>query len=176
MLAARLHRGASIADATDGAIDYRAPADATRTGFDPGSIDLVFSNSVLEHVYPDVLPAMFDEAMRILRPGGAAMHSVNCGDHYAYFDRKISQLHYLQFSESEWRLWNNEFQYQNRLRAKEFLAFALRAGFSIALDASEVRPSRLADLDKIEVAPEFAGYTREELALTNIDFVAKKPA
>lgn len=173
--ARRLAAGASLGDATDGAIDYRAPADATRTGFADGTIDLVFSNSVLEHVTPEVLPRMFEEGFRILKPGAAAMHSVNCGDHYAYTDRSISQLNYLQFTERQWRLWNNDFQYQNRLRAKEFIAMAKAAGFTIELDASVVRPQRLAELDRITVAPEFARYTREELSHTNIDFVARKP-
>jgi hypothetical protein len=173
--AKRLAAGASLADASEGAIDYHAPADASRTGFPAGSVDLVFSNSVLEHVFPEVLPAMFAEGYRILKPGAAAMHSVNCGDHYAYFDRSISQLHYLKYSERAWKLWNNDFQFQNRLRAKEFTKLAKSAGFAIELDASVVRPQRLAELDEIRVDPQFSAYTREELSITNIDFVARKP-
>lgn len=174
--AAALARGADVASATDGAIDYRAPADFTRSEIADASVDLVFSNSVLEHVEVTVLPAMFRETTRILKPGAAAFHSVNCGDHYAYFDRSISQLHYLQFSEAQWKLWNNPFQYQNRLRAKEFLQFAREAGLVIELDASKVYPIRLTQLDEVDVDAMFAGYTREELAITNVDFVARKPA
>lgn len=174
-LAAALDRGADLTTATEGTIDYRAPADATRSGLPDDAVDLVFSNSVLEHVHADVLGAMFRETYRILKPGATTLHSVNCGDHYAYFDTTISQLHYLQFSEAEWRLWNNGFQYQNRLRAKEFPRIAREAGLELVLDASVARPHRLAELDRIEVAPMFAGYSREELAKTNIDFVARKP-
>ena len=171
-----LSRGADLAAATDGVLDYRAPADFVASGLADGSIDLGFSNSVLEHVVPEVLPPMFREIARILKPGAPTYHSVNCGDHYAYFDRSISQLHYLQFTEAQWQRWNNDFQYQNRWRAKEFLRLARDAGLVIELDASVVRPERLAELATVEVAPEFAGYTREELSHTNIDFIARKPA
>jgi hypothetical protein len=114
------------------------------------------------------------EGLARSQPGGAVFHSVNCGDHYAYFDPSISQLNYLQFSDLEWQRWNNKFHYQNRLRAKEFPALAARAGFVIEIDASNVHPQRLAELSSIRVDPGFSRYTREELALTNVDFVARK--
>jgi SAM-dependent methyltransferase len=172
---AALERGDDLGTASGGVIDYRV-GDASRTGLPDGSVDMVFSNSVLEHIPQPVLEALFAEAMRVLRPGGIVFHSVNCGDHYAYFDSSISQLNYLRYSDREWNLmWNNRFHYQNRLRAKEFTAMAQRAGFTIELDASKVWPQRLAELAAIEVAPEFARYTREEACLTNIDFVARKP-
>lgn len=170
-----LARGAKLEDATDHAITYRAPTDFTLSGLPDASVDLVLSNSVLEHVPADVLPRMFDETRRILKPGAATFHSINCGDHYAYIDPKVSQLHFLKFSEEEWRLWNNDFQYQNRLRGKEFLRMAREAGLVIEFDGSIVRPIRLAQLDAIRVHPMFAHYTREEQSVTSVDMVAKKP-
>ena len=87
-LAAALTGGASLARATGGIVDYRAPADASHTSLLAGSVDVVFSNSVLEHVPRGVIEACFAEASRILRPGGVMVHSINCGDHYAYTDRR----------------------------------------------------------------------------------------
>ena len=100
---------------------------------------------------------------------------MHCGDHYAHFDRSINALHYLQFSDEEWELWNNNFLYQNRLRAIEFTDLARRAGFTIEVDTSRASPERLAQLDGTTVHPAFAHYTREQLAITSIDFVARKP-
>ena len=71
-------------------IEYRAPADATITGLADRSVALVFSNSVLEHVTHAVLGPMMREARRLLEHDGMLLHSVNCGDHYAYFDPKKS--------------------------------------------------------------------------------------
>jgi SAM-dependent methyltransferase len=100
--AAALRKGASLEAATGGVVRYHAPADAASTPLPSRSIDVVFSNSVLEHVPSDVVLSCFAEARRVLRPDGVMFRSVNCGDHYAYVDRSITQVHYLQFSDEEW--------------------------------------------------------------------------
>jgi SAM-dependent methyltransferase len=170
-----LQRGASITSATDGAIDYHAPADAAKTGLPDASVDIVFSNSVLEHVPGPVIDECFREAHRIIKPGGVVFHSVNCGDHYAYIDRSISQLHYLKYSESRWQKWNNAFLYQNRLRAEDFTAMAKKIGFAIEIDTSRPHPKRVKQLAEIEVHPSFSErYSRDQLAITSIDFVGRK--
>jgi SAM-dependent methyltransferase len=174
-LAQALRDGASLASATGSVVAYRAPADAANTQLPSGSIDAVFSNSVLEHVPGAVIEKCLTEAMRILRPGAIVFHSVNCGDHYAYADRSIDQLHYLQYSEQEWQKWNNAFLYQNRLRAIDFTDMAKRAGFTIEIDTSRAKPERLRQLDAIQIDPHFASYSREQLAITSIDFVGRKP-
>ena len=52
----RLAGAASLSELLERArIHYHAPADATRTPLGSGSVDVVFSNSVLEHVPPDGL-------------------------------------------------------------------------------------------------------------------------
>lgn len=171
-----LERGAAIEDATGGVVRYRAPADASATGRPDASLDVVFSNSVLEHVPGDVIARCFVEAARILRPGGVVYHSANCGDHYAYVDRSISQLHYLRYSDAQWAKWNNAFLYQNRLRAIDFVTMARAAGFDIEIDTSRAHPERLAQLAKIDVHPQFSRYSRDQLAVTSIDFIGRKPA
>jgi SAM-dependent methyltransferase len=174
-LARAIGRGASLEDATGGVVHYRAPADASATGFTAASVDVMFSNSVLEHVPGDVIEACFTEARRVLKQGGVMFHSVNCGDHYAYADRRIHQLHYLQFDDDSWEKWNNRFLYQNRLRAVDFVRMATGAGFRIEVDTSRASAERLRQLDALRVAPRFDRYSREELAITSIDFVGRNP-
>jgi SAM-dependent methyltransferase len=157
-------------------IEYRAPADATRTGLPSGSIDVVFSNSVLEHVTKQALDGLMQEARRILKPGGLAVHSVNCGDHYAYFDRSLSPINYLRYTERQWKLWNNDLQYQNRMRPDDFLDSARRAGLELALNLQRPRPELLSELDVTTIAPQFAHYSREQLCTTSVDFVARTPS
>jgi len=53
----------------------------------PGSIDLIFSNSVLEHV--DDLAAEIDWQRQLLRPGGLCLHTVDFADHRYYFDKQL---------------------------------------------------------------------------------------
>src|SRR5258706_6303854 len=56
-------RGANVSVATGGCVDYRAPSDASKTGLASNSVDVVFSNSVLEHVPGNVIEACLSEAM-----------------------------------------------------------------------------------------------------------------
>jgi len=52
-------------------IFYSEPADATKTGLPGAALDMVYSNSVLEHVPEPVIAKMMAETLRILKPGGA---------------------------------------------------------------------------------------------------------
>jgi hypothetical protein len=175
-LARAVRRGASLEDATGGVVEYRAPHDATATGLPAASVDVVFSNSVLEHVPRLVIERSLTESRRILRAGGVVFHSVNCGDHYAYIDHNVHQLNYLQFSDADWMKWNNKFLYQNRLRAIDFVDMARAEGFAIEIDTSRPHPLRLQQLETIKVHPQFARYGREQLAITSITFIGRNPS
>lgn len=155
-------------------IDYRAPADAASSGLPDQSVDVVFSNSVLEHVTPTDLERLMQECRRVLRVGGVALHSVNCGDHYAYFDRAITPINYLRYSESEWSRWNNGIQYQNRLRPVDFVASAQRAGFEMVVVKQRPRFDLFDRMPESEIAPEFRHYDRAQLCTTSVDFVVRR--
>lgn len=156
-------------------IEYFAPADGRATGLEPNSIDLVYSNSVLEHVPREVIRGLMQESFRVLKPGGLAMHNVGCNDHYAFFDKSISFGNFLQYGEREWRLWNNPIQYQNRLRAPEFVELATAAGFDVINKRTHVRPGTLEALANMRIAPQFDRFSRDELAATTVDFIGRKP-
>jgi len=160
---------------TGGGVDYRAPADATDPGLPDASLDLIFSNSVLEHVPPPAIARLHRASLRLLRPGGRVFHSVNCGDHYAYVDPALHQLHYLRYSDRDWAFWNNRFLYQNRLRAHELVDGAREAGFVITLDTSLARQERLEQLAAMTVAAQFAHIPPERLCITTVDFIGRTP-
>ncbi len=158
-------------------VEYRAPGDARKLAWlSDGCIDMAYSNSVLEHVTPAVLPGIMREAWRVLSDDGVMVHAVACNDHYAHFDPAISFVNYLQFSERRWRWYNNDLHYQNRLRAPDFLHAARENGFEILHEARAVRPRTREALAHMRLAPEFRSYGLEDLAATTIDFVAAKRA
>jgi len=156
-------------------IDYRAPADATASQLPDNSIDVLFSNSVLEHVPREIIRLMMQETYRVLRPGGLAMHSVNCTDHYAYFDRHITAINYLTFTAADWQFWNNDLQYQNRMRPQDFIELSEHAGLKTVLAHNKPRSDLLAKLPTLTIAPEFQKYPPEQLCCTSVDFVGQKP-
>lgn len=66
----------------------------------PKSIDLIFSNAVLEHVTD--LPNLIAKLHRVLKDDGAMIHLVDYGDHFRKYP-----YHFLQFSEKIWNLFLN---------------------------------------------------------------------
>jgi SAM-dependent methyltransferase len=65
-----------------------------------GSIDLILSSSVLEHV--SAPPSLFSELDRVLSPEGAMLHVVDYRDHFFKYP-----YHFLQFSKATWNRWLN---------------------------------------------------------------------
>lgn len=157
-------------------IIYHAPADAAVTGLAAESLDLVYSISVLEHVLPHDIGRILDESARILAPGGAILHCIACCDHYAFFDGAITFLNYLQYDERAWRKWNNNLQYQNRLRAPDFLRLVKAAGFQTIGEYPHRDAETLARLDQLRLAPEFQEYSREEWSITSMAVLAVRRA
>lgn len=104
---------------------------ADDTGLADGSIDLVVSNSVLEHV-PDPVGTM-RELARITKPGGFAIHGVDVTDHRWYANPSISRIEFLT-EESD-----SPIVHQcNRLRLCEFEDIFKAQGFQVL----ERRPDR----------------------------------
>lgn len=103
------------------------------------------------------------------------MHCANCGDHYAYFDRMITPINYLAYSEREWAFWNNRLLYQNRLRPVDFVRLAEQAGLEIVLLKIQPRAELLEKLSQIPIASEFRHYPDEQLCSTSVGFAARKP-
>jgi cyclopropane fatty-acyl-phospholipid synthase-like methyltransferase len=166
----RLMQSAAILPAAG--ITYEAPCNAGATQWPAGSFDLITSNNVFEHVPVPGLLALFAEAKRLLRPGGHVLHCVNCGDHYAYSDKSISQVNYLRFSESEWKRWNNSIQYQNRLRPIDFMEMADNGGLRVESAELTAKPEYVLEIQQMEIAPEFRRYDLEQLAATSLTLIA----
>ena len=159
-------------------IAYLAPRDARATGLDAESIDFVTSTDVCEHIPEDDLAQIFRECRRLLRPGGAISCRIDLQDHYAYFDRGISRYHFLRFSDRAWGLVNSPLHFQNRLREPDYRRLVEGAGLEIASwTPSGPSPEGLAELEAMELAPRFRnGYTTQELGVTVLSFVARRPA
>jgi Methyltransferase domain. len=157
-------------------IEYFAPTDARNTGLADNSIDLVYSNSVMEHVPEEVIRGLMTESLRVLKPGALALHNVGCNDHYAFSDKNISFVNYLRYDDEQWKLWTNRLQYQNRLRAPEFSQLATSAGLEVIYTHTATRKGSLDDVQRMTVAPRFRRFTPEQLAMTTIDFISRKPS
>ena len=158
-------------------IRYLAPCDARGTELPEGSVEFASSTDTCEHIPYEDLAAIFRETRRLLRPGGTFSCRIDLQDHYAYFDRSLSRYHFLRFSDRAWSLVNSPLHFQNRLRAPDYLLLVNEAGLDLVVE----RPSGpseegIAELRSLPLAPRFRGYTLDELGVTVLSFVARRPA
>ena len=66
-----------------------------RSDLHPRSVDLFYSDSVLQFVAPDDLETLIAQARRFLKPTGVSFHVVDCSDFHAQKDPRIPSLAYL---------------------------------------------------------------------------------
>jgi SAM-dependent methyltransferase len=148
-----------------------------RTAMTPSaSVDLIVSCSVLEHIEPRLLEAMLADCRRILAPGGAMVHFIDCSDHRAMRDKTLSRVDFLRYEDRAWRLLSlNPQSYHNRLRFSEHRALIERQGFRIPYEWRESRELEQAAVAAMPLASRFRGYHVGDLAAISAHFVAVTP-
>jgi SAM-dependent methyltransferase len=145
---------------TNGLHDLRKLAD--------GSVDLVFSQAVLEHVRRDELAETLAETYRIAAPGGVTSHQVDLKDHLG------GALNHLRFTQ---RTWESEWMaasgfYTNRVRYTEMKDLFERAGWTVELAV----PQRWSDLPtaRESLAEQFRSLPADELLVSQFDIRARR--
>jgi len=133
------------------------------------SVDLVFSQVVMEHLPYAEFDRFLAETQRVLRPGGLAMHSVDLHDHLG------GKLESLRFSQ---RLWESHFMrdsgfYTNRLRYPEIIARCAAQGF-------EVKVTRILRWPRLPTArrsldSRFTRLSDRDLSVCAFDLVLRNP-
>lgn len=148
-------------------IEYLAPKDASKTDLDSESIDCHFSVTTLEHIPMASIKKIFQEARRILKPNGVAIHFIDTSDHFQHQDPTISKINFLQFSEREWlKIAANEFGYCNRIRASQFRQAFQQLGFTVNKQNSIIDPECLALLEgkSLNLDPAFESLSQDDIS------------
>ncbi len=155
---------------------YKAPCDCRKMLLDSGSIDVVTSRSVLEHVPRPVIEDILREAKRLLRPGGRMMHIIDNSDHWSHRDKSITAVNFLQYSD---RMFNltciNSLNYTNRIRHSEYLSMLRATGFQLMREEGTVNPDCLKALPGLRLAERFRHLQPEDLATTTSLLLAEVP-
>ena len=157
-------------------IRYHAPVDATSTGLGKESVDVVYSNTTLEHAREEEISALLRESYRIIRPGGYMLHLIDLSDHFAHSDQLITAINFLQFSEAEFSKYNSRFLYQNRLREPRWRQIIQGQGFEIVSWKTHVDARALRQLSALPLDPAFADLSSEELCVSSIHVIARRPS
>lgn len=107
--------------------EYRTGGLSSLRAIPAASVDMIWSQAVLEHVRKAEFEATMRELRRILKPSGYASHVIDFKDHLG------GALNNLRFPE---RLWESEFFarsgfYTNRIQAPDMLELFRREGFRV---------------------------------------------
>ena len=128
-----------------------------------GTIDLLTSRSVLEHVTH--VERCFDKLALVMRPGGVMYHDIDLSAHskddtFEFYSRRPDHT----TTRSVARL--------NELRLSDYLAHFERRGFESAV----VRKDQAATyhLDRTRLQPRFSTYPDDELLCTQVVLVSRK--
>jgi SAM-dependent methyltransferase len=151
--------------------EYVVEGSGSLEQFPDGAFQLVVSGGVLEHVAREGVPELMKQTLRILSPGGIAMHSIDTSDHLSHYDEGVSKKFYLRFSEPAWRLlFENRLQYINRLQRGEWLGLFEAAGFEL-IDED----SRKVDINRLPIADRYSHLDGQDLACTVLRLAMRKP-
>jgi len=82
--------------------------------------DICVSTTTLEHFTFNDLKNFLNNVKKNLNLNGLVSSVIDYSDHYSHTDNKINSLNFLKFDESNWKKYNNEYLYQNRLRHQDY--------------------------------------------------------
>ena len=148
---------------------YLTTGTASLAAIPDGSLDLILSTAVLEHVRRAEFAHLAAEMHRMLRGGGTAYHEVDLMDHLG------GALNNLRFSEAVWEspfLADSGF-YTNRLRCREIVAALQAAGFEAAVTRIARWPAL--PTPRRALAAPFRDLPEEELRIANFGVLLRKP-
>jgi SAM-dependent methyltransferase len=126
-----------------------------------GSVDLIFSHAVLEHVERDTFADTIRECRRLLKSGGRCSHQVDLRDHLG------GALNNLRFSEALWEspLFARSGFYTNRIRYHEMLDLFRRARFDVV--ATETTRWDELPTPRQKLAAMFQGLPDDDLCVSS---------
>lgn len=131
------------------------------------SVDLVFSQAVLEHVRRHEFLSVQKECARILRPGGVCSHRVDLRDHLG------GGLNNLRFSEDIWE--SNFFVrsgfYTNRIQYEAMLEIFLQAGFSA--EVSNIQRWETLPIERARMAKPFRDIPDQQLNVSGFNVLLR---
>ena len=126
-------------------VTVRVTRSMDRSEIGSASVDLFYSDSVMQFVAGRDLMALVREARRLLKPSGRCFHWVDCFDSHSRTDARVPKLAYLRWPEPAWSLLTSRYlNYQNRWRMPRFVTLFESEGFRVRTFRTVVHADDLA--------------------------------
>ena len=156
--------------------NYLAPYNLLDNNILAHSVDIITSRAVLAHIPPTILNNLFKKFYTLLRKDGAMCHVIDNSDHWEHYDKTISKLNFLKYSQKffDFISSTNSLNYLNRLRHSEYIKMIKTAGFKIIMDESSPDKKALKDLDLLIIHPYFTSFSKNDLATLTSFILAGK--
>jgi hypothetical protein len=160
---AAIRASIELSDAGESMVSYKAPWDAPEV-IDDGSVDLIFSQAVLEHV--DDLDGVYAAMRKWLKPGGIMTHQIDFKCH----GKANAWNGHWTYSDIVWRTIVGRRSYLlNRQPHSVHVKLIKRSGFRI-LDDKVFRS--VSELRRAQLAPRFRGLSDDDLTASGAFIVA----
>jgi SAM-dependent methyltransferase len=132
------------------------------------TVDISWSQAVLEHIRKADLEALVNELYRVHRPRTTSSHRIDLRDHLS------NALNNLRFSERRWEggLFANSGFYTNRVRCSEFLELFGRAGFEASLESLDRWP--VLPTPRRRIVEPYRSLPDEELTIAGFDVILRR--
>ncbi len=132
------------------------------------TVDFIFSQAVLEHIYLEEYEDTINELFRMQKPGGIGSHRIDFQDHLA------KSLNSLRFSNELWEAdwFARSGFYTNRLRASQMINYFIEAGYEII--SNEIDCWEQLPLSRKVFHPEFDVLSKKDLLIRGMDLIVKK--
>lgn len=145
--------------------------DAQKLPLPDKSVDWIFSSGVLEYIPEPILKNIMTEFRRAAKPGGIMTHRLNLVDQYSYFDKKITTLNFLRYTDAQWRWFNSPLIWQSRLRVTDYQRLYREAGFDVVSEDNQ--SAHVEQLERIQLAPRFQQYSAKDLLVIHSFMVGR---
>lgn len=100
--------------------------------------------------------------------------SIDYSDHYAGFDGSITPYNFLRYADKQWRLYNSDLHFQNRLRHSQYMQIFNELGLRFLHVDPQPLPANYRELlSRVPLANDFRGFDETDLAITGAHFVLK---
>ena len=123
----------------------------------------LFSHSVFQYIPLDILTEMLTEFRGISRGGVVHSHHIHPGSEFAYFDRRLSPLHFYEYGDAAWRILDSALNRQTRLCMPDYRAIFSGCGLRIVHEENSRR--EVSEVLSMKLAPRFMKYDPEELRI-----------